>query len=200
MSVEAAGAGFAAAIAMADRYAGQEVSSTQALVDAGIELPDESPGFPIDGLTASRTSIVTDPALDTPARATAPPPAATANAQVALVRRVRATLAEQAEGWRHRSFFERQWMLRDFKQRAGMPVEGWLEWLGQLEARIESGRDGFEGDHNHIARLAAFYDHLAELARGYVKDADEREEQLRVVASWRREVEELAAALAALRR
>ena len=48
ISVEAAGAGFAAAIAMADRYAGQEISSTQALVDAGITLP-EVPVFPLPG-------------------------------------------------------------------------------------------------------------------------------------------------------
>ena len=41
VSVEAAGAGFAAAIALAERYAGQEISSTQALVDAGIAVPDE---------------------------------------------------------------------------------------------------------------------------------------------------------------
>jgi NAD(P)-dependent dehydrogenase (short-subunit alcohol dehydrogenase family) len=39
LSVEAAGAGFAAAIAQAERYAGQEISSSQALIDAGIELP-----------------------------------------------------------------------------------------------------------------------------------------------------------------
>ena len=92
-------------------------------------------------------------------------------------------------------------MLRDFKQRAGMPVEGWLEWLDQLEARIESGRrDGPEGEQKHIARLAAFYDHLGELARGYVKDADQRDEQLRVVAAWRSEVDELAAALAGSQR
>jgi len=36
LSVESAGMGFAVAIAMAERYAGQEISSAQALVDAGI--------------------------------------------------------------------------------------------------------------------------------------------------------------------
>lgn len=39
VSVEAAGAGFAASIALAERYSGQEISSTQALIDAGIEVP-----------------------------------------------------------------------------------------------------------------------------------------------------------------
>ncbi len=49
ISVEAAGAGFAAAIAMADRYAGQEISSTQALADAGITLPELPVPFPLPG-------------------------------------------------------------------------------------------------------------------------------------------------------
>jgi len=39
LSVEAAGAGFAAAVAMAARYRGQEISSMQALADAGISIP-----------------------------------------------------------------------------------------------------------------------------------------------------------------
>ena len=41
ISVEAAGAGFAAAIARAEKYRGQEIGSIQALMDAGIELQEE---------------------------------------------------------------------------------------------------------------------------------------------------------------
>ena len=39
--VEAAGAGFAATIALADRFRGQEIASIQALQVAGIELLKE---------------------------------------------------------------------------------------------------------------------------------------------------------------
>jgi hypothetical protein len=54
-------------------------------------------------------------------------------------------------------------MLRDFTQRAGMPVEGWLEWLDRLEGHIQSGRrDGLGGENDHIGKLAASYDHLGE--------------------------------------
>ncbi|MCL5257576.1 MAG: hypothetical protein M1319_07250 [Chloroflexi bacterium] len=38
--MEAAGAGFAAAIALAQRFAGQEIGSAQALVAAGIGVPE----------------------------------------------------------------------------------------------------------------------------------------------------------------
>ena len=36
---------------------------------------------------------------------------------------VRGILSEQAAGWRERSFFERRWMVRDFRKRAGMPTD-----------------------------------------------------------------------------
>jgi NAD(P)-dependent dehydrogenase (short-subunit alcohol dehydrogenase family) len=176
LSVEAAGAGFAAAIAMAERYAGQEISSTQALVDAGVTLPagpDRSPGD--EAHARDLGSIVED------------------------CERVRTTLAEQSAGWRGRSFFERQWMLRDFKQRAGMPVERWLESLSQLQERLSAGGlDGLPDQRPALKRLAAFYGHLGDLARGYVKDPRQRDEQLELTASWKADVERLVEELSAV--
>lgn len=181
ISVEAAGAGFAAAIAMADRYAGQEISSTQALVDAGI-TPPEAPVFPLPGA---------GPELPTPAATTT----LAVPAELAVrCRRVRSTLSEQAEGWRQRSYFERQWMLRDFKQRAGSPVERWIELLDGLERALEAGQVGPLVEHREqLAKLAKFYTHLGDLARGYVKDPLERETQLQTVAGWEAEVQDLIA-------
>lgn len=174
VSVEAAGAGFAVAITLAERYAGQEISSTQALVDAGIPMtssPDRPSG---EGHRADLSSVAT------------------------TCGRVRATLAEQSAGWKERSFFERQWMLRDFKQRAGMPVERWLESLGQLEERLSVGSlDGVGDQRFALDRLAAFYGHLGDLARGYVKDPRQRDEQVRLTAGWKAEVERLIEQLAA---
>ena len=88
-----------------------------------------------------------------------------------LCRVVRVTLEEQATGWRQRSFFERQWMVRDFKQRAGMPIEHWTESLVRLEERLRSS-DGpaTASTLPPLEKLAAFYAHLADMARGYVKD------------------------------
>lgn len=153
LSVEAAGAGFAAAIAMAERYAGQEISSSQALIDAGITI----------------------------AEVAAPTDVAAAEALTRVIR----TLADQYEGWQRRSFFERQWMLRDFKQRVGMPVERCIEVLGHAP------------DSAALTRLAGFYEHMAQLAAGYVKDPKEREAQVAIVTSWKRQVDELLEALAA---
>lgn len=167
LSVEAAGAGFAAAVALASRYAGQEISSTQALIDAGISVPDAfAPAAPPD---------------------TVPVPAA-----LEACRAVQATLLEQAAGWKRRSFFERQWMLRDFKQRAGVPVERCLELLERSAAELAAGNAGtLLQARPTLERLAAFYAHMAQLAEGYIKDPAQRAEQVRLVQSWEAEVRRL---------
>ena len=108
LSVEAAGAGFAAAIALAEQFKGQEISSLQALISAQIEFSSQP--------TAQH-------ALSSDENQRALP----------LCQQVRRTLEEQAQGWQQRSIFERQWMLRDFKKNAGMPVEQWLAALKQVE-------------------------------------------------------------------
>ncbi len=158
VSVESAGAGFAASVAMAKRYAGQEISSTQALIDAGIEIPDEAPPREIASTDALRDACVA----------------------------VRATLDAQAAGWKERSFFERQWMARDFKQRVGVPAERCLEVLSGIES-------GGPADRKMLERLQAFYVHLGELARGYVKDLAQRNEQMEITQRWADEVGRLTA-------
>ena len=105
----------------------------------------------------------------------------------ALCEAVYVTLKEQSEGWKSRSLFERQWVIRDFKKTAGMPVE---EWLLTLERLKESLRG--EGAYHRppLEKLAGYYEHLAELAKGYEKDAAKLEENLRHVYGWRDEVDE----------
>ena len=73
-------------------------------------------------------------------------------------------------------------MLRDFKQRVGMPVERCIEMLGTVDSHC---------DMNAFVKLARYYDHLGDLARGYVKDPRQRAEQVAITAGWRREVEDL---------
>jgi hypothetical protein len=83
--------------------------------------------------------------------------------------------------------FERQWVIRDFRKTAGMPVEEWLERLRQLGEELERGGASCPP----LERLAGYYEHLAELARGYEKDPAKLEENLRHVYRWRDEVNEL---------
>ena len=173
VSIEAAGAGFAAAVAMATRYAGQEISSTQALIDAGITIAEQA-----------------GPAAGTAAR-----PADTCAARDACTQ-VLTTLSGQAAEWKQRSFFERQWMMRDFKQRVGVPVERCLETIDTLGRDLSSATARPAGsDLATLKKLAQFYAHLGELAAGYVKDPVQREEQLKITTDWSGQVERLISTL-----
>ncbi len=172
ISAEAAGTGFAAAVVLASQFRGQEISSRQALISAGVSLDEE--------VTEARS----------------PNPAADSAAALALCRQVSATLSEQSLGWSKRSLFERQWMLRDFKKNAGMPVEEWLKALSGLETALEAGDwDTVHKQKLPVGTLAQYYKHMGQLAQGYEKDPAKREEQARLIQGWIDEAEALAVQL-----
>lgn len=169
ISIEAAGAGFAAAVVQAERYKGQEISSTQALLDAGIPLLDNKPPEALTTLTRDQFEQA-----------------------LVLCRKVRTTLAEQSAGWKERSIFEQQWLIRTFKQYARMPVAEWLKVLEQMEGRLEAQ------DANWVTTikiplddLAGYYAHLYKMAEGYIKDPAQREAQLAIVNGWQADVNHL---------
>jgi hypothetical protein len=164
LSVEEAGAGFAVSLVFAEKFRGQEISSIQALKAADINF--------------GAADVEEIPVIHPDKRR---------NVQ-AVCEAVHVTLKEQSDGWKQRSLFERQWVIRDFRKTAGMPVEEWLETLRQLREDIGRG----VVSHPPLEKLAGYYEHLAELARGYEKNPVKLEESLRHVYRWRDEVEELA--------
>ena len=164
LSVEEAGAGFAASIVFAEKFRGQEISSMQALKAADIQYGAVEE---IMGVAISKEH----------------------REQVrGLCVRVLKTLQEQSDGWKKRSLFERQWVLRDFKKTAGMPVEEWLEALASLERELQGSTPI---THLPLNKLAGYYNHLAELAKGYEKNPTKLEENMRYVYGWMDEVEQL---------
>ena len=169
LSIEEAGVGFALSVVYAEKYRGQEISSFQVLKEADI-----TPG----AAQAGSESV----AMDAEKRKQAQ----------ALCEAVYVTLKEQSDGWKSRSLFERQWVIRDFKKTAGMPVEEWLSKLKQLQESLRG-----EGNIASLSldRLAGYYEHLAELAKGYERDQAKLEENLRHVYSWRDEVTRLIQSL-----
>ena len=165
LSVEEAGAGFAVSIVFAEKFRGQEISSLQALKAANINFGARETDEQSVPLSADKRK----------------------QAQ-ALCEAVYITLKAQSTGWKSRSLFERQWVIRDFKKTAGMPIEEWLSTLEQLENNLHG-----EGAITPppLEKLASYYEHLADLAKGYEKNAIKLEENLRYVYGWRDEVKEL---------
>ena len=170
LSVEEAGAGFAVSVVFAERFRGQEISSIQALKAADISFG-----------TAGTEHVSAMVDLEKRDQAQA------------LCEAVLVTLKEQSAGWKLRSLFERQWVIRDFKKTAGMPVEEWLVGLEQLQNDLGSERTLTQLP---LEKLAGYYEHLAELAKGHEKDRTKLEENLRHVYGWRDEVNELIKLLA----
>ena len=172
LSVEEAGAGFAVSVVFAEKFKGQEISSIQALKAADINFGSAK----AEGVSAK---MVVDKRKYSDEHLR--------QAQ-ALCDAVLVTLREQSDGWKRRSLFERQWVIRDFKKTAGMPVEEWLRSLERLE---ESLRGNGAITSLPLDNLAGYYEHLAELAIGYEKDSEKLEENLQQVYDWRDEVKAL---------
>ena len=167
LSVEEAGVGFAVAVVLAEQFRGQEISSIQTL--KAVDLL---------GGTAAASK---DQTLSKEQRQHA----------CALCTRVRTTLVEQSEGWKGRSLFERQWVIRDFKKTAGMPVEAWLDALQGLEDALTTETPLLSVPSLPLEKLSGYYAHLCDLARGFEKEPVKLEENLRHVQAWQADVEEL---------
>jgi NAD(P)-dependent dehydrogenase (short-subunit alcohol dehydrogenase family) len=165
ISVEEAGAGFAASIVFADKFKGTEISSIQALKTADINF----------GSTETSQTWQEAPSVNFEQAAV-------------MCGKVRETLKEQSDGWKHRSIFERQWVIRDFKKTSGMSADEWLDALDSLGKALYSHS---QFNRPPLEKLAAYYDHLAEMAKGYEKDRAKLEENLRFVYGWRDEVIQL---------
>ncbi len=165
LTVEEAGTGFAAAVVFAEKFRGQEISSIQAIKAADIHFGG--------GETRKSKPSTSEIQLDNREQA------------VSQCKRVRLTLKEQSNGWKKRSVFERQWVIRDFRKTAGMPVEEWLNTLERLEDELQHGG---EVSDVPLEKLGNYYNHLAELAKGYEKDPIQLEENLQHVYGWRDDV------------
>jgi hypothetical protein len=169
--VEEAGAGFAAAIVLASKFRGEEIGSLPALRDAGIEASSM-------GIQAKKSTAQIDWV-----------------AAVALTRSIRQTMEQQFHGWKEMPVFKRQWIFRDFKKGAGMPVEQWIDNLSRLEVALGNRAPGAIPP---LDRLSGYYGHMQELLKGYERDPAKMEEQMSIIDSWRKEVDALSAMLHSL--
>ena len=175
LTVEAAGTGFAAAAALARRYRGMEIYSAAALIAAGID--DDSAVPP----AAAQTSLSAEQAAEA----------------LCLCREVHAVLKHEYEGWLKRSIFERQWMLRDFKQHAGLPVEEVLANLTDLQTRLDKNETtGLKKYAAAAQKVDTYFQHYQVLTQGAIKDPAKAKELVAVMQGWRESAQKLALLLA----
>ena len=181
ISPEAAGTGFAIAIALAKRYHGQETSSIQVLREAGIPLAEEE---------ASRVHE------QNPQQETSPVKPAENRDISQLYEAVAKTYAQQSEGWKKRNLFERQWLSRDFKKNTGSAIDEMLTTIKALGDNLKTNASTVEFIEP-LNQLAVYYVHQQEQLRGFEKNPGKLEENLKVIDGWVLEVKQLIHALAA---
>jgi len=163
LSVEEAGVGFAASIALASKYNGTETSSIQVLRDIGI------------GSTKGE-KVAAQPKQP--------------EVSAAFLDRVVATYAEQSKGWKERNIFQRQWVFRDFKKFTGMSVDEMsAELAGMASARRKGGLTRAQTEV--LTGLKTYYKHQEELLSGFEKDPAKLESEMKEIQSWIAEIQDL---------
>lgn len=161
LSVEAAGAGFAAAVAMAERYRGLETASVQALIDSEITMEEEKNTSIL--ILSSHEQIELD----------------------LLFEKIIKTFIEQSTGWKKRPVFERQWLLRDFKKTTGATPEYYLEAMKEFGEHLNRN-ELYESDLKKmmIDRISSYYSHQIQLLKGYEKNQEKVKEDTEIINNW----------------
>ncbi len=168
ISCQEAGAGFAAAVVFAEKYNGQEIGCIQALNDAEIKINNF--------IKRKRISLSDDDLAE-------------------LRRRVASateTFREQSNGWNRRPFFERQWIQRDFRKYVGLTAEQLNEVLIKFQTKILDESVKINSlSIPPFQKLSDYYKHMQELAKGYEKDQQKLEEDLKIMHEWRRNIKDI---------
>ena len=181
ISPEAAGAGFAVAVALAKKYNGQETSSIQVLREAGIPLTDQEepeveerrPNQPKEEQTTKSIENRGTPELY----------------QVVMK-----TYLEQSEGWKKRNLFERQWVSRDFKKTTGLSIDEMQTTIKTLGNNLKINASTVDFIEP-LTQLAGYYLHQMEQLKGFEKNPKKLEENLKIINSWVEDVKTLTASL-----
>jgi NAD(P)-dependent dehydrogenase (short-subunit alcohol dehydrogenase family) len=169
LTAEEAGAGFAAAVVLADKFRGQEISSSAALNAVGIAV--------------GKCNKLDAPSVNEIQWTLVRP----------LVDKALTDLEGQYKGWSEMIVFKRQWILRDFKKGAGMPVDQWLDGLRQMQVAIES-KDATKLSYLNLPfdKLIFQYSHMGDLLNDYEKDPAKLKAGITAIEGWISTLKELA--------
>jgi NAD(P)-dependent dehydrogenase (short-subunit alcohol dehydrogenase family) len=180
ISPEAAGAGFAIAVTFAKKYHGQEISSIQVLREAGVPLTEQE-----ENQVEEKPNQTQE----------APKAKISENRSIGdLYEAVSKTYTEQSEGWRKRNLFERQWISRDFKKTTGMSIDEMQTTLKALGNSLKNNTSKAE----FIAplnQLAGYYEHQQEQLRGFEKNPQKLEANLKIIDCWVKDAKALVQTL-----
>jgi len=180
ISSEAAGAGFAAAIALASKYHGQETSSIQVLRAIGIVVGSEKEERTVPEQQRRQASSV--------------PVVSKTRSVNDLYLSVLKTYMEQSEGWKKRNIFERQWISRDFKKNTGISIDEMLTALKGIESSLNR-KVRLQDSIEVLEKLRAYYEHQQVQLKGFEKDPKKLQENLEIIDGWKMDIKLLLESL-----
>lgn len=172
LTPEAAGTGFAAAIALAQKYHGQEINSVQALKAVGIDLGLE------EGTKQSETITQTS----------------NKKQLQELLQPVLKTYTEQIEGWKKRNLFQKQYVFNDFKKETNLSPDEMLNLLNSLGDNIETGAPTARF-RDTLNKLYDYYTHQQQVLKGFEKIQKKQAENQGLIEGWKCEIQKLLEAL-----
>jgi NAD(P)-dependent dehydrogenase (short-subunit alcohol dehydrogenase family) len=181
ISPEAAGAGFAIAIALSKKYHGQETSSIQVLREARVPMTDQEETRKEEQKTIGQQ----EPQVAKFSENKSTPE---------LYQEVLKTYLEQSEGWKKRNLFERQWINRDFKKTTGMSIDEMQTTLKTLGNNLKANASTHEFIEP-LSQLVGYYMHQQEQLRGFEKNPQKLEENLKIIEGWVKDTKALIATL-----
>jgi NAD(P)-dependent dehydrogenase (short-subunit alcohol dehydrogenase family) len=161
ISPEAAGVGFAAAVALASKYHGQETSSIQVLKEIGIVLAEENSEHPSTLSEKSSSAVAATEKLED------------------LIVKICSTYEEQSSGWKKRSLFERQWISRDFKKTTSMSIDEMQSALSNIKNNLQS-----KNSAQTLKTLESYYKHQREQLNSFEKNPDKLKAHLLIIDGW----------------
>lgn len=164
LSAEEAGTGFAAAVALASKYSGSEISSSQVLRDIGISSVIQK--------HKELNQVSSKSSAD-------------------AMEKVLSTYQEQSLGWKRMNVFQRQWVMRDFKKRTGMSVDEMSSELVTISNLINCGEAKQQVVAETLQKLLSYYKHQKELLEGFEKDPKRLEENRKAIQNWIGELQNL---------
>jgi NAD(P)-dependent dehydrogenase (short-subunit alcohol dehydrogenase family) len=159
LSPEEAGVGFALAVVYAEKYNGQEVSSTQVLHETGIigEVKVQETG------AAVQNGGILKPLIEEAVK----------------------TYDEQYDGWLARNLFERQWVFRDFKKYVGHSAEQFKAILQNIRTLAQNDVfDEIVPFKSEFEKLQQYYQHQYDLLQGFEKDPEKLKTNSAVIIGW----------------
>jgi NAD(P)-dependent dehydrogenase (short-subunit alcohol dehydrogenase family) len=179
ISPEAAGTGFAFAVAQAKKYHGQETSSIQVLREADVPFGQEEIAEE-QAAPQNETAVVAKPAEK--------------RSVTELYQAVLKTFMDQSEGWKKRNLFERQWVSRDFKKNTGTSIDEMQTTLKALADKLAPGAQKAEYI-DAVNKIREYYVHQQEQLRGFEKNPQKLAQNLKIMDGWIEDAKALTAAL-----